>query len=187
MKKFTTIICCIAFAIFGIGLAKHGVGPPNNTMSANAAQPVQWQMPNLMPIPVTVPRIPSMGTEEQVNSSELVEPSTSIDSASIQVIDSLKTRIKMLEQKKASSNVETKKVPVPKSIRKKKIKKVFKPDTLPHITKQEDIVDPIKSTIGVEQPTGCVTVYELKAVGEICPEKSNSTKRVNEHDSVQHE
>lgn len=174
MKKLTTIICCICFAIFGIGLAKYGVGPPSHTLSANAAQPIQWAITPKVGFGPTVSPIALVSAAEEQESLENTEPLVPVDSTSA-VIDSLKKKIEALE--KASVKTRTSKASVPKSAKKnvgkKKSKKVFEPDKLPGTAKQ----------MGVKQSTGCIAVYELRQVDEICQKDSLSTKRVNEHDS----
>lgn len=180
MKKFTTTICCICFAIFGIGLAKYHVGhPEGHTLPVSAAQPIQWAIKPNVGFGTAASPIAFNNAAEEQESLESTEPSVSVDSTKM-IIDSLEKKIESLE--KASVKTETKTASVPKSvgkgkIGKKKSKKVFEPDQLPNKAKQ----------MGVKQPTGCIAVYELRQVDEICPKDSLSTERAIEHDSGVHE
>lgn len=181
MKKFTTTICCICFAIFGIGLAKYHVGhPESHTLPVSAAQPIQWAIKPNVGFGTAASPIAFNNAAEEQESLESTEPSVSVDSTKM-IIDSLEKKIESLE--KASVKTETRTASVPKSVgkgkfgKKKSKKKVFEPDQLPDKAKQ----------MGVKQPTGCIAVYEFIQVDEICPKDSLSTKRVIEHDSGVHE
>lgn len=190
MKKFTTTICCICFAIFGIGLAKYHVGhPEGHTLPVSAAQPIQWAIkPNVGFGTAASPIAFTNAAEEQQESLESTEPSVSVDSAKM-IIDSLEKKIESLE--KASVKTETRTASVPKSMKKgfgKVLRKkyvdpktnVFEPDQIPSIHKAKQM--------GVKRPNGCIAVYELRQVDEICNQKDSlSAERAIEHDSGVHE
>lgn len=181
MKRFTTIVACIAFAIFGIGLARygaqHGVGPPGHTLSANAQELLtEWKLPSANIVQPFDARL--FESKEQLSLNP-VENSATTGSDSI-LIDSLQSenekltaKICLLEKQRQVNNAEGRGSPAPKPVVKfRTVVKTVKDTVTVRDTVREQVY--LATQTGTEKPDGCVSVYELKYVKDICPEPSSS-------------
>lgn len=180
MKRFTTIVACIAFAIFGIGLARYseekGVGPPGHALTANAQEMFEWTLPQTANVQTLTPH--SFEEKEQLQS--YVESSAATNSDSI-LIDSLRdenskltAKICSLQEQEKAYKAEGRGSPAPNSVG--KVRTIIKTKTVRDtITVRDTVKEPVYITtqVGMEDPDGCVSVYELKHVRNICPETSS--------------
>lgn len=178
MKKFTTILCSIAFAIFGIGLAIFGTDSErlSNAQLANAGNVMHYNIPRYNAIPVfnsqDLPLDLRLGQVNDASDSTGITNST--DSTKI---DSLQNRIRFLEKRKQVTKVKWREMPAPPPIVKEKIVKVTDTIKVPiyYLTTQVG---------NKEGPTGkCISVYEVTQIDEICPEDTiSSTMHTTEYD-----
>lgn len=161
MRKFTTILCSIAFAVFGVGLAISGLDPPNLSHA---------QLANASTLPIVVPQNTAivdysalpldlrLGQENKAND----EAEITVEVKDSVVIDSLQKRIIQLESKPQVTKIKWRTGPAP-----------------PPIVQKDTIRVPVyylATQVGIkEEPTGeCISVYEVHKVDEICPELETS-------------
>ena len=163
MKRLTTILYCLSFAIFGIGLALTGNSSfgLNKTQSVSAGTIMKLEMPNGIKDPLLTSAVPhDLVTNMEEKASE--GDSITISSPSSSLVDSLKQRIDYLEKKKQVTMVKWRKSKSPPEVR---------TDTV-----SVPVYYLATKTGMKEGPDGkCVSVYEVHKVDEICPENDNSS------------
>lgn len=180
MKKFTTILCSIAFAVFGIGLAIFGVDSKtiSHAQLANAGTVTRYEIPKSNIIPVfnsqDLPLDIRLGQVDDASTD--VKLTKSVDSSKI---DSLQKRIKVLERRKQVTKVKWRTAPAPPPVVKEKVLKVTDTIRVPVYY----MATQIGNKEGPTDTKQCLPVYEMKQVGEICTDNTNSSIRhVNERD-----
>lgn len=178
MKRFTTILCSIAFAVFGIGLAMYGIRTPNldhtqtvaaGTIGLEKYAPLTTIQYSQLPQDLRLDLAKNAPTAEAITTE-------AVDTA---MVDSLTKRIAQLEQQKQVTTVKWKRGPAPPPIVKTKVVELHTTDTI------QVPVYYLATQVGKEEPTGqCVPIYEVRKVDELCPQIINSSSsHVNEHDS----
>lgn len=174
MRKITSILCSIAFAISGIMLAVTASDPSSNlsykTMSA-ATLPLEWKSQLQMPQDLLL----DLAKKSVSNTPEVTTGSVDSD-----YVDSLQKRIASLEKTKQVTKVKVKKVPVPSNVMEINVTASHRTDTV-----QVPVYYLATQVGNKEGPTGeCISVYEVHKVDEICPEIPNSSvEPVNELDN----
>lgn len=163
MKRLATILYCLSFAIFGIGLALTDSEFPDfgKTQSVNAGTIMKIEMPKNIKDPLLADVVPhSLVTN--VEEKALEGDSVTISSSNSSLVDSLKQRISYLEKKKQVTMVKWRKSKSPPEVR---------TDTV-----SVPVYYLATKTGMKEGPDGkCVSVYEVHKVDEICPENDNSS------------
>lgn len=166
MRKFTTILCCLAFGLFGVGLAISGLDPPNlsHAQSAAAMTPSIYQYDTSYPT-TTIIDSSSLPLDLQLDQAKKALTDADITTANVDsaIVDSLEQVITELKQKKQVTKVKWRTGPAP-----------------PPIVQKDTIRVPVyylATQVGTkEEPTGnCISVYEVHQVDEICPEQQTST------------
>lgn len=162
MKQFTTIVCSMFFAVFGLGLALSGFKTQDimPTMALNAAPMLQNPV-------ATMPRLPMPFDSV----SQAVDKT---DTVKITIHDTI-----MAPPVTIYSNIQPKVkrrvAPVPDVIANK-----APTDTVFVSVPVYYLATQVGNKEGPKDK--CISVYELQKVDEICPEITNSsTKHVNEH------
>lgn len=162
MKKFTTILCSIAFLISGALLALRNidVGYNSGYKTISAATLPQYQTPQFGNSGVVLPLDLLL---DQAKKNVSTDSGVTTDDVDLMIQDSLKNRIKYLESKKQVTKVKWRTAPAP-----------------PPIVKETIIHDTITNVVHVpvyylatqkNGPGDCTTVYELKQVDEICKDQ----------------
>lgn len=160
-----SILCSTAFLLCGWFMANIDAdrGSANGYNTIHAASPPHFEKMNTASLPQDL--LLDLAKQKSLSIAEKTTANT--DSS---LIDSLKNRIMILEQKGQVTKVKWRKVLVPKP--------VIQKDTV------NVPVYYIATQVGnKEGPTGeCISVYEVHKVDEICPETINSsTKGINEY------
>lgn len=163
MKRFTTILCSIAFLISGALLALRNIdiGYTSGYKTMSAATLPQYQLPQfgntsgvVLPLDLLLDQAKKNVPKESVVTTEDLD---------LMVQDSLKNRIKYLESKKQVTKVKWLKAPAPPPIVETKLihDTVFKTVEVPiyYLATQKN------------GPGDCTTVYELRQVDEICKDQ----------------
>ena len=146
MRKVTSILCSIAFMVCGIMMAVTASDPSSNSYKTMSAATLSLSTP--APIAAVPPVDHLIGYERNVSgTTELTNP----------YVDSLKTRISMLEKKQVTK-VKWRKVAVPTP--------VVMRDTI------RETHYYLATQVGnKEGPMGeCIPIYEVHKVNEVCPE-----------------
>lgn len=139
MKRFTTIICCLAFMIAGVAMAIHRSDPSNNpygykTMSAATLPQVRPELLNGMQLPLDL-RL------------DQAKRNSAPDTVFITKTDTITKQV---------TKVKWKKVPVPSPVIR---------DTL--YVPRYYLATQVGNKEGPMD--NCIQVYELQKVDEICP------------------
>ena len=169
MKKILSFLCSFAFALSGVMLAitaSESSSDSYKTMNAATLQRPVLSFPTTFPATSVLPQDLLLDLAKQQGLS--VIDKTTIDANSA-LIDSLNTKIAMLERKGQVTKVKWRKVPVPTPIA---------PDTI------KVPVYYLATQVGnKEGPTGeCISVYEVHKVDEICSEMTiSSVEGTNEY------
>lgn len=177
MKRFTSILCSIAFAIFGVGLAittldSNTTLSKAQTISAGTIQ----QLPEFgVPHGTAVLDYSSMPLDFQLSQAKKASVDADITTAETESakVDSLTRVITQLKQAKQVTKVKWRTGPAPPP---KIVEKIIK-DTVKvpvyylatQVEKKEDSSDE------------CIPVYEIRKVDEICPNTNSSNGHVIEH------
>lgn len=179
MKRFTTILCSIAFAVFGIGLAMYGIRTPNldhtqtvaaGTIGLEKYAPLTTIQYSQLPQDLRLDLAKNAPTAEAITTE-------AVDTA---MVDSLTKRIAQLEQQKQVTTVKWKRGPAPPPVVKTKVIERHTTDTI-----QVPVYYLATQVDKKEGSTGqCVPIYEVRKVDELCPQIINSSDSyVNEHSS----
>ena len=162
MKRFTTILCSIAFLISGALLALRNIdtGYTSGYKTVSAATLPQYQTPQFGNSGVVLP------LDLLLDQAKKNVPEASVvtaDDLDLMVQESLKNRIKYLESKKQVTKVKWLKAPAPPPIVETK---------LVHDTVYKTVEVPIYYLATQKNgPGDCTTVYELRQVDEICKDQ----------------
>ena len=165
MRKVTSILCSIAFAISGIMMAvtASDPSPGSGYKTLSAATLPYLRLPSADTGTIAYPIIPQdllldLAKKKGLNTTE--QTSVGVDSATV---DSLKQRIVDLEQRRQVTKVKWRRAPA--------LKPIVKSDTI------RVPVYYLATQVGnKEGPTGeCISVYEVHKVDKICPENLNSS------------
>lgn len=177
MKRFTTILCGIAFAIFGIGLGLYGL----KDMSFSHAQTAAASEMMSKYQPLTQINYSQLPTDLQMDLKKNAPTAEALTTNAVnsEVVDSLNNVIAKLEKKEPVTKVRWMRGPAPPPIVKTKVVELHTTDTV-HVP-----VYYLATRVDKEGSTGqCTPVYEVRKVDEICPQIMNSSDDyVNEHDS----
>lgn len=163
MKRFTTILCSIAFLISGAFLALRNIdiGYDKSYNTISAATLPQYQTPQFGNSGVVLPLDLLL---DQAKKNVSTNSDVTSDDVNLMIQDSLKNRIKYLESKKQVTKVKWRTAPAP-----------------PPIVKETIIHDTVRSVVHVPvyylatqktEPGDCIQVYEVKQVDEICKDGS---------------
>lgn len=177
MKRFTTILCGIAFAIFGIGLGLYGikVDKLSHAQTAAAGETMLKYKPLTDIHYSQLPRDLQLDLAKNAPTAEALI-TNAVDSA---IVDSLNNVITQLKQKEPVTKVRWMRGPAPPPIVKTKVVELHTTDTV-HVP-----VYYLATRVDKEGSTGqCTPIYEVRKVDEICPQVINSSDSyVNEHNS----
>lgn len=167
MKRITSVLCCIAFAISGIMMAVTASDPsPGTGYKTMAAATI----PYVTPLPGTNAVLPqglSLDLAKNESPNNIEQTSVVVDSFAI---DSLKQRIIELEKNKRQvTKVKWRQAPAPDPI--------VKCDTI-----YQTRYYLATQTGSKEDDSGiCIPIYEIRQVDKICPEIVISANKENNY------
>ena len=181
MKRFTSILCSIAFAIFGVGLAISTLDSATLSKTQTVSAGTIQYFPELSTPNTAVFDYSSMPLDLQLDQAKKASVDADLTTAKTESvkIDSLNKVIAKLERTKQVTKVKWRTGPAPPPIVKEKIVERTITDTIKvpvyylatQVEKKED-------------STGkCIPVYEVRQVDEICPTINSSGGHVIEHAS----
>lgn len=156
MKPIVSLLCSFAFLICG-GLAAITVSDP--TPDINTYRTIQASTIQDYKFPV-LPKVNTLDLSEDLV-RDLAKQKGVLDTVFLTKTDTIKEQV---------TKVRVKKVPVPSNVMEITVNKERGRDTI-----QVPVYYLATQVGNKEGPTGCIPIYEVRKVDEICPDKLNSS------------